>query len=111
MEQVLAKCIQPLMIDGTEIKEGDEIVFDHEHYQHYVDTSFGLMATRSRDRYSIAMPHFSSIPFPHIAEIIYSFFDKRTCEEEEYISIDGMGNKEPLHCFDDFFKIIPQLNK
>jgi hypothetical protein len=108
MEQVLAKCIQPLMACSSEFKVGSEYIFNHDRYQEIIDTPFGIEFQRPKDRYSIAIRLCligGTVPFTQY------FYDRRTCEENGWLYEDEHGNREPLLCFDDFFQIIPQLNK
>lgn len=107
MEQVLAKCIQALTIDNSEFKVGDEYFFNHEQYQEIIDTPFGIEFLRPKDRYSITL---RLCLIGGTVPLIQYFYDRRTCEENGWIYEDEYG-KEPLLCFDDFFQIIPQLNK
>ena len=108
MKQVLAKCIQALTIDNSEFKVGDEYIFNHEHHLIFADTPHGVMVKGQRDEYSIAL---RLCLIGGTVPLTQYFYDRRTCEENGWLYEDEHGNREPLLCFDDFFQIIPQLNK
>ena len=110
MKQVLAKCIQALTIDNSEFKVGDEYIFNHEHHLIFTDTDtpHEFMAKGQKDEYSITI---RLCLIGGTVSLTQYFYDRRTCEENGWIYEDELGNREPLLCFDDFFQIIPQLNK
>lgn len=108
MKQVLAKCIQALTIDDSEFKVGDEYIFNHEHHLIFSDTPHEFKVKGQKDEYSIAI---QLCLIGGTVSLTQHFYDRRTCEENGWIYEDELGNREPLLCFDDFFQIIPQLNK
>lgn len=108
MKQVLAKCIQALTIDNSEFKVGDEYIFNHEHHLIFTDTPQGFKVKGQKDEYSITL---RLCLIGGTASLTQYFYDRRTCEETGWRYEDELGNREPLLCFDDFFQIIPQLNK
>ena len=108
MKQVLAKCIQALTIDDSEFEVGDEYIFNHEHHLIFTDTPHEFKVKGQKDEYSIALRLCLN---GGTVELIQYFYDRRTCEENGWIYEDELGNRELLLCFDDFFQIIPQLNK
>jgi len=93
---ITAKCKKSVNIFGMEFVPEKEYTFDQT--INYEKDSFGeaFCLRRRSEVYSIKIPPC----------FIYSFYDRKTCEDEGWCSIDLMGNIEPMLCFEDYFYVV-----